>query len=400
VDVVRIIARLNVGGPALHTTNLALGQADSYPTLLVAGGVDEGEADLFDEMEQRGVRLHRVPGLGRRLNPWQDMVALVQLVRLIRLHRPRIVHTHTAKAGTLGRIAALLAGVPVRVHTYHGHVFRGYFGPALTRFFLLIERTLARFTTRLVTVSESQARELVEEYRICPPERMTVIPLGLDLDRFAPGRTGGLGDELRRELGIGDDVPIVAIVGRLAPIKNHGLFLEAAARIAAAGAPCHFAVVGGGSEEARLAARVRELGLEDRVTFLGWRRDLDRIYAGSDAVALTSDNEGTPVCLIEAMAAGRPVVSTDVGGVRDVLEDGRLGLLVPPRDPERLAAALLRLLADPDLRAELGARGAEAAPRRFGADRLVRDMDRLYTELTTAPAAAAASLPTLYPIDS
>lgn len=391
VTVVRIIARLNIGGPALHTTHLSAGLEDSYPTLLVTGAVDEGEADLYDEAVQRGVNVLRMPELGRRLHPWQDLVALAKLVRLLRRVRPTIVHTHTAKAGTLGRIAALLAGVPVRVHTFHGHVFQGYFGPGTTRVFLAVERLLARATTKVVTVSDSQASELVQTYRICPAEKMRAIPLGLELDRFAPARTAALRGDLRAELGIGDE-PIVTIVGRLAPIKNHGLLLEAAARLASQGRPCHFAIVGGGTEEAALRERARSLGVEDRVTFLGWRRDLDRVYAGSDVVALTSSNEGTPVALIEALAAGRAVVSTEVGGVRDVLQDGALGLLVPPGDAEALAGALGRLLDDPALREAMGARGAVSAPARYGVGRLLADVRGLYDELIPGPQAITRPL--------
>jgi glycosyltransferase involved in cell wall biosynthesis len=385
VKVVRIIARLNIGGPALHTTHLSAGLADSWPTLLVAGEVDAGEADLYDEAVQRGVNVARVPELGRRLRPWQDLVALFKLVRLLRRTRPQIVHTHTAKAGTLGRVAAVLAGVPVRVHTFHGHVFHGYFGPGATRVFLAVERLLARFTTCVVTVSQSQADELVHTWRICPPEKMRAIPLGLELDRFAPERTAGLRGDLRAELGVGDDEPVVTIVGRLAPIKNHGLLLDAAARLAGQGRAFHLAVVGGGPEEPALRARAAELGIADRVTFLGWRRDLDRVYAGSDVVALTSRNEGTPVALIEALSAGRAVVSTDVGGVRDVLRGGELGLLVPPGDPEALAGALARLLDDPALRESLGRRGAAVAPARYGVGRLLADVRGLYDELLPGP---------------
>lgn len=381
--VVRIIARLNIGGPALHTMHLSAGLADTHPTVLVAGNVDEGEADLFDEVVARGVRVVRLPELGRRLSPWQDLVALVKLVRLLRELRPTVVHTHTAKAGTLGRIAALVARVPVRVHTFHGHVFHGYFRPAVTRAFLAVERMLARATTRVVTVSTGQARELVDEYRICPADKMRVVPLGLELDRFAPARTAHLRGELRAELGLGAE-PVVAVVGRLVPIKDHELLLRAAARVAEAGEPFHLAVVGGGPLEPRLRELAAELGLERRVSFLGWRRDLDRIYAGCDVVALSSRNEGTPVCLIEALAAGRAVVSTDVGGVREVLRGGELGVLVPHGDPAALADGLLSLLRDPALRERLGARGAAEAPVRFGVARLLADVRDLYNELAPA----------------
>lgn len=383
--VVRIIARLNIGGPALHVTHLTAGLAERYPTLLVAGQVSNGEGDMSGVARDKGVDVYSLPELGRSIRPWDDLLVFVKLFRLLRRVRPEIVHTHTAKAGTVGRLAALAARVPVRVHTFHGHVFRGYFGRWTTRLFLWTERLLARTTTRIVTVSESQADELAGEFRICPRDHIRVIPLGLELDRFLPERTAHLRDELRAEIAAGDE-PVVSIVGRLVPIKNHDLFLAMAAALTAQGRACTFLIVGGGEEEARLRARAADLGIADRVRFLGWRTDLERIYAGSDMVVLTSHNEGTPVCLIEAMAAGRPVIATDVGGVRDVLEGGRLGRLVPPGDAEALAGAVTRLLDDPDLRSELQRRGASAAPARFGVHRLLTDVSALYDEVLSSSA--------------
>ncbi len=378
--VVRAIARLNVGGPALHVTYLTAGLADRYPTVLVAGAVAPGEADMSAWAREQGVDVHTIPQLGRSIRPWDDLLVFMKLFRLFRRLRPDIVHTHTAKAGTLGRLAAVLARVPVRVHTFHGHVFRGYFGKNTTRLVLWTERFLARFTTCVVAISESQADEIVDQFRICSRKRVRVIPLGLDLARFDVSRLRGLRGELRSEIGAGSD-PIVSIVGRLVPIKNHKLFLHAAARLRDAGRACTFAVVGGGGEEGRLRALAAELGIEDRVRFLGWRSDLDRIYADSDVVALTSHNEGTPVCLIEALAAGCAVAATDVGGVREVLEDGRLGLVVPPGDPGAMAAAVATLLGDSTARREMGAAGMRAIPARFGVQRLLADVAALYDQL-------------------
>lgn len=381
--VVRVIARLNVGGPALHAIYVTGGVSERFPTTLVTGRVAEGEADMIDVAYARELDVHLLPELGREVHLWDDVTVLVKLYRLFRRLRPAVVHTHTAKAGTLGRLAAFAARVPVRVHTFHGHVFHGYFGPLKTRLYVLIERLLARLTTRIVAISASQADDLADRYRICARERIRVIPLGLELDAFAPARSAALGPEFRREVGAGDD-PVVTIVGRLAPIKNHALFLEAAARLHRAGRRCRFVIVGGGTEEEDLRRRVRELGIEDVVVFAGWRTDLDRVYAGSDLVVLTSRNEGTPVCLIEALTAGCAVVATDVGGVRDVLEDGRLGVVVPPGDAAALAEAIGGLLDHPERRTELGRRGAASAPRRFGVRRLLDDIESLYDELVAS----------------
>ncbi|MBX6387216.1 MAG: glycosyltransferase, partial [Microbispora sp.] len=334
----------------------------------------------------RGVDVVDIPELGRAIRPWDDLMALAKLVRLLRRARPAIVHTHTAKAGVLGRIAAILAGVPIRVHTFHGHVFHGYFGPLTTRLFLAIERRLARRTTCILTVSESQAAELAGRYRLCARERIRVMPLGLDLDRFRAVDRAALRDEFRAEVRAGDD-PVVSIIGRLVPIKDHDLFLDAAARLLRRGLAATFVIVGGGPEEARLRERARANDLADRVRFLGWRSDLERIYAGSDVVALTSRNEGTPVCLIEALAAGCAIAATDVGGVRDVLEDGRVGLLVPPGDADAFAGALERLLVDEPLRRPFIERGPASAEQRYTVQRLLHDMAALYDEL-----GAAASL--------
>jgi glycosyltransferase involved in cell wall biosynthesis len=395
--VIRVIARLNVGGPAQNTIHLTAGLAEVYPSLLVAGQVSEGEAEMSGLARERGVGVLTIPELGREIRPWDDLVAFFRLYRLFRRERPAVVHTHTAKAGTVGRLAAVAARVPVRVHTFHGHVFEGYFGPAATRAVIFLERLLARISTRIVAISERQAADLSDRFRICERSRIRVVPLGLELDRFRPDRIAALGAELRDELGAGDE-PVISIVGRLVPIKNHSLFLDAAARLTERGVRCRFAIVGGGPEEEGLRTLATKLGIADRVHFLGWRTDLERIYAGSDLVVLTSRNEGTPVCLIEALAAGRPVIATEVGGVADVLEGGRLGVLVEPGDAAAVAAAIVALLDDPERRATLGRLGAEAAPRRFGVARLITDMTELYDEiLPIIPLAPSLSTRALAP---
>lgn len=379
IRVLRVIARLNIGGPALHATLLTerLDPA-RYDSLLVAGTEDPPEGNYLALQGRSLDRLVVLPGLGREIRGRQDVAVLLELTRLMRAVRPHIVHTHTAKAGTLGRLAARLAKVPVIVHTYHGHVFHGYFSPVKTRFFLAVERWLAGHTDRLLTVSDAVRAELLH-LGIGSPERLVVVPLGLDLARFLDCET--VRGQFRAELSIPPAVPLVGIVARLVPIKAHEVFLAAAAALAGHVPESHFVVVGDGERRSALEALSERLGLENRVHFLGWRRDLDRIYADLDVVVLCSRNEGSPVSLIEAMAAARPVVATRVGGVPDLVEDGVAGCLVPPGDADAMATAVHALLADPERRRAMGAAGRKRVAPSFSAERLLADMDRLYTDL-------------------
>lgn len=403
----RVIARLNVGGPAMHVVHLTRRLSDGRPfqTRLVVGSPMEGEGDMEYFARERGVEVTRIPTMARRLAPLRDLRSFLALWRLFRRERPRIVHTHTSKAGALGRLAAALAGVPVRIHTYHGHVLGGdYFPPWKTRLFRAVERLLARMTHRLIVLSDAQKREMAEELRIAPPSRFEVVPLGLDLQRFtrsdAEGRraetpggapTGTPAEvraetrvEVRAGLGLREADEVVGVVGRLVPIKNHELALDAVAALKkrdASGRPLRLLVVGSGEREDELKRYARRAGLQPGdVRWLGWRRDLPRLYAAMDVVALTSDDEGTPVAIIEALAAGVPVVARNVGGVSEVLEGGRWGRLVErSAGPETWARTLSDAVREPP---SPGLREAarRSVCRRFGVERLVRDMSRLYSE--------------------
>ena len=377
-----MITRLNVGGPALQATILTerLGLA-GYDSLLVAGVEDSHEGNYLALHRKRLENLVVLPALRRELRALPDLAALASLIRLLRRWKPDIVHTHTAKAGALGRLAASLTRVPVIVHTYHGHVFRGYFGPARARVFLAIERWLARHTDRVLTVSPAVRTELLA-LGIGRPAQVQVMPIGLDLGRFLEcERTSG---EFRAELGLGATVPLVGIVARLVPIKDHDVFLDAAHGLVRRLPDSHFVIVGDGERRSELTARADRLGLGRRVHFVGWRDDLDRIYADLDVVALTSRNEGSPVSLIEAMAAARPVVATRVGGVADLVEDGVTGHLVSPGDAVALTEALRALLEDPEQRRMMGTAGRKLVASAFGAERLLSDMDAVYRELLAA----------------
>jgi glycosyltransferase involved in cell wall biosynthesis len=385
IRVFRLCSRLNVGGPARHVIILAAGlRARGYSTRLVIGRESPREGNLLDVAAADGVICHQLDHLGREIHPLRDLRALWALYRQMRAQRPHIVHTHAAKAGVLGRVAARLAGVPVVVHTYHGHVLSGYFGRLRNAAFRRIEAALARWTSALVTVSAGVKQALVD-LGVASAERIRVVPLGLDLDGLAGPLEKG---SLRREAGFPADAPLVGLVGRLAPIKDVPTFLRAAGRVRERLPQARFSVVGDGEERARLEAQARELGLTDVLHFHGWRRDLAAVYGDLDVVVNCSRNEGTPVALIEALAAGRPVVATAVGGTPDLLEAGRYGRLAPAAAPDALAEAILETLA--------GGEGVRQRSRDARAHvlalhssrRLVADIDALYRDLLAAPRVA------------
>jgi glycosyltransferase involved in cell wall biosynthesis len=381
VRVLRVIARLNMGGPAHHVSLLS-GMLDrnGYETLLLHGDVGPGEASLLDVAARHGAVVESVPGLGPRLNPVQDLRALAALVRRTRNVRPDIVHTHTAKAGLLGRLAAVLAGRPrpLIVHTYHGHVLEGYFGPVASRLYRTLERLLARPSDVLIGVSEATVSDLVR-LRVAPRSKFRVIPIGLDLAPFiAAGDAERAG--FRAGCGAGPGDVLVTFVGRLVPIKRVDVALEAVARARGMGAPVRLAVVGDGELRGGLEERSRALGLDGAVRFLGYRPDMPAVAAGSDLALLSSDNEGTPVSLIEAAAAGRPAAATAVGGVPDVVSPAT-GALVPRGDAEALGAAVARLASDSDERPRMGQAARRHVVERFSVERLIRDIDELYAEL-------------------
>lgn len=379
--VLRIIGRLNVGGPAIHTVLLTqLLDPAQYKTLLVSGVEGPTEGSMRYLAEERGVEPRIVPEMGREISLRHDIVALFKLIALMRREKPDIIHTHTAKAGTLGRTAALvgLFGRRKRIyHTFHGHVFHGYFSPRKTRVFIRIEQILGRYTDRLIAVSERTKEDLVA-YKIAPADKITVVPLGLDLDPFTVcERYRG---ELRRELQLPEDAVLIGLVARLVPIKGIHDFLEAAACVAAGYPQAVFLIVGDGEMRQELEEHARALGLQERVLFLGYRKDLPRIYADLDIVALSSLNEGLPVSLIEAMASECVVVSTSVGGVPNLIQDGETGFLVPPQNPGALAMALEEALAQPERWDEIGIRARQSALERFHVRRLVADIETLYRE--------------------
>lgn len=392
IRVVRVIARLIVGGPTHHVVTLTERlDPTRFASTLVVGRENPGEHSLVGWARDRGLAPREVPEMVGELGvKRRDVLAVLALTRLMRRERPHIVHTHTAKAGALGRLAAWLAGVPIVVHTYHGHILHGYFSPAVSRGLRAMERWLAVRTQCLVAVS-GRVRDDLLRYRIAEPAKFVVVPLGVDLEPFLAA--GSVRGTFRRELGVGLERRLVGIVGRVAPIKNHDLFLRALARVTAHDSRILAVVVGDGPCLPQMRVLAQGLGLAGRVAFTGWRTDLPRICADLDVLVVSSLNEGTPVSIIEAMAAGCPVVATAVGGVPDMISDGDTGRLVPSGDEAALAAAILDMLADPGGAQVIAGRARDRAIVRYGAARLVRDIERVYGNLLAGrdllPAAGA-----------
>ena len=390
--ILRIIARLNIGGPAIHTVLLtAFLDKEQFESILICGNISKDEGSMLYYAEEHGVKPLIIPDLRRELNLWSDLLALIKIYRIIKAERPDIVHTHTAKAGALGRLAVIIYNLhffrrnkPKLVHTFHGHIFGGYFSKINVTIFLFIERFLAIFTDRIITVSDSVRNSLLH-LSICKNDKIKVIPLGFELERF-------LSLEPRSAPSVN-----IGIIGRLVPIKNHNLFLDAVSNVVKnfPEKKLRFEVIGDGQLREGLEKRASELGLNDYVYFQGWNNNIADSYRDLDILALTSLSEGTPVSVIEAMASGRASVATDVGGVRDllggevrhnVIKDRQYkvverGIIVESFDPKDFAGALSLAIQDSALRKQIGLRAREFAAKRFSKERLLDDMRLLYDDV-------------------
>jgi len=381
IKVLRIITRLNIGGPAIHAILLSSGlNNDGYKDILITGKESGSEGNMQYLAAANGVKPIMIPELGRELSLVNDFKTFLRLFEIIRKEKPDIVHTHMAKAGSLGRIAALFCGTPIKIHTFHGHIFDGYFSPVKAKVFLWIERFLALFTDRVIAVSESVKEEIVDKLKVAENKKCVVVPLGLDLKNFLECEKEK--GSFRRELGLQDDVLLIGIVGRLVPIKNHEMFLNVAKQILGKNlsAKVMFVIVGDGERREDLKDYAKKLGLEGSLIFTGWRQSLSSVYSDLDIVALTSLNEGTPVSIIEAMASGKPVIATDVGGVKDLIVDGENGFLAKSNDVKDFTDRLTKLIADKEQRSRFGKRGREIVREKYVKERLVRDIKRLYED--------------------
>jgi glycosyltransferase involved in cell wall biosynthesis len=389
--VLRIINRLNLGGPTYNAAYLTKYLEPEFETLLVAGMKDESEESSEFIVEGLGIKPVFIPNMRREISLKSDWSAFWQLVKIIREFKPDIVHTHAAKAGTLGRIAAWYCKVPVIVHTFHGHIFHSYFGPLKTKVFKAIERRLSAISNGIIAISDIQKQELCDIHKVCPAEKTYVVPLGFDLNRFHD-LDSSVRINFRNRFLIPDDAIAIGIIGRLVPIKNHTFFIEAFQKVKN---DCNLnikaVIIGDGEDRLMLEELCQSKGLKVSTTenpksdydviFTSWIYEVETALAGCDIIALTSLNEGTPVSLIEAQAAGKPIVSTNVGGIANVVSENRTALLSASQDVESFAENMKLLVQSENTRKTFSENGWPFVKQRFHYERLVNDVRALYRDL-------------------
>jgi glycosyltransferase involved in cell wall biosynthesis len=402
VKILRFIARLNIGGPAIHVHLLTKGlDTGRFASKLVTGQISPQEGDMSYLFTSSAKKPIIIPELQREINLFLDFRAWLKIFRLLKREKPALIHTHTSKAGPSARLGAILYNLTsfshVRmVHTFHGHIFEGYFSPFKSYLFVLIERFLASFTDVIIAISDTQKKDLSLRFKIAPPQKFKTVGLGFNLEPFlnASKKQG----RFRRSLGVASSTVLVGIIGRLAPIKNHKMFLEAASCLVNRSPDCDvcFIIIGDGELRADLEDYCRQKGLTTKVHFCGWIKEVDEVYADLDVLALTSNNEGTPVSIIEAMAACVPVVATDVGGVHDILgqkeyECGPLGfticehgLLCAKNDPKGFCNGLQFVIENATAEKTREHKAQQFIQKHFAIERLLNDIDGLYTDLLSA----------------
>lgn len=387
--VVHIITRLDRGGSARNTMLTVLRHDRAqYEPLVITGMAQSSESqggraateENLRLLEKESIRFHAMPSLVRPLHVWHDLVALWQLTVLLKRERPAIVHTHTSKAGVLGRIAARLASVQTVIHTPHGHVFYGHFGRLRSWIFLQIERVLAGLTDRLIALTDAERRDHLDR-GVGRRNGFAVIPSGIDLDRFRQVRERRGSKE---RFGCPDESIVIGSVGWLTDVKGHRFLVDAVAALRRQAPSIRLVIVGSGDQRESLQRQARDLGMEDALHLLGHREDVEDCLAGFDCFVLPSLNEGMGRSLVEAMAAGLPVVASNVGGIPALITDGVDGFLVPPGDSDRLAEAIGRIIRDPGLAKRIGEAAADRIGPTFGAPAMVRAVETVYREAGAA----------------
>lgn len=387
--ILRIHNRLIIGGPSLNALYLTKYLAPEFETLLIVGEKEDHEQNAGFLADQMGIKPLLVPDMGRSIHPLKDYKAYKKVQKIIKDFKPDIVHTHAAKPGAVGRLAASSLNIPAIVHTYHGHVFHSYFGKLKTNFIINTERYLASKTDAIIAISDQQKKELTEEFHIANEKKFKVIPLGFELKKFTESQCEKR-KKFRDEFNLSDDEIAVGIIGRLVPVKNHDLFLEGLSYILKNSSKKIKAfIIGDGEARQGLEQKAEKLNISftnERHTnasliFTSWRNDIDVINAGLDIVVLTSLNEGTPVSLIEAQAANKPIVSTRVGGIEDIVIENKTALLSNVNDVASFQKNLNKLVENDELRNYLGNKGSDHVLKKFSVERLANDMASLYYEL-------------------
>lgn len=390
--VLRIINRFNLGGPTYNVAYLSKYMSDDFETLLVGGAKDDTEESSDFIINNLGLKPIIVEEMLREIDLKNDYAAYKKIKKIIREFKPDIVHTHASKAGTLGRLAASSCDVPIIIHTFHGHVFHSYFGKLKTLFYKTIERYLAKKSTVIIAISEIQKKELVEIHKICKAEKVKVIPLGFDLSKFQENILEKR-KSFRTKYNLDEDEIAISIIGRLVPIKNHTLFLEAIKIVSEkTSKKIRAFIIGDGEERQNIESKATELGIsfidgtktnkKSLLTFTSWIKEIDIALAGSDIIVLTSLNEGTPVSLIEAQAANKPIVSTNVGGIENVVLPDQTAFLCENNNLKEFSEALLKLIEDNQLRITMSEKGWNHVKEKFHYTRLVKDLENLYNQLT------------------
>ena len=378
IKILRIITRLNIGGPTIHTVLLnSKLDPDKYESYLLSGRIEAHEADMSYYAEKYNVTPIYIDDLCRELRPFKDLRALLQIIRIIRKIKPDIVHTHTAKAGTLGRLAAIVLRVPIIIHTFHGNIFKGYFGKLKTSMFIFIEKFLGIFSTKIITISKQQETEIID-LGISTKAKNEVINLGFDFENILPSVKDK--NVFRKDFNIPKEKKLVGVIGRLTPIKNHHLFLDIVQIVSKRISDILFVIIGDGENRKEILNEITQRKLGENVFITGFIQNLRPVYADLDLVLLTSKNEGTPVALIEAMAAHKVVMSTQVGGVEDFVENGVSGFFFP-QEPEPFAEEICKYFEHPEDYAEMKKKASITSKKKFSSNRLINDIDDLYTEL-------------------
>ncbi len=380
IKVLEIVTRLNIGGPAVNVIYItALLDKNNFDVCLVSGKESEFEGNMFYLCEQMNVKPLLVPQLQRELNLKNDLTALLKLIKIILKFKPDIIHTHTAKAGALGRLAGILCFKKNIIHTFHGHIFDGYFSPLKTKIFHCIEIFLSRFTKRIISVSETQ-RKIFKELKLGDFTKIICVPLGLQLDEFKNAVSLRL--DMRNKFGFKENTIVISIIARIVQIKNHSLLIDAVNLLSEKFTDFKIVIVGDGDMRDEIVNKIQSLKLEKYFLFAGFTKELAGYYGMSDIVVLTSNNEGLPTVIIEAQAAGIPVISTNVGGVRDLIIENETGILAPAQNKEILAEKIFTLCSDSGLRKKLGIAGQKHALKNFSVQRLIYNFEKLYGELT------------------